>query len=150
MSAMAGLILGESSIRFEDTVTGEKTCVSYLTDTNLDGVFDEKDLEVNHDLTSAVLTSENTFSSANAMASVLSDAGIVMLGKRSGGGSCALQYNSTADGWFYSISGSIHLINAAGEDIDSGVPVKEGLMKEGEEKDYSVYYDFDRIRSCLK
>ena len=68
MSAMVSLICGESDIRFEDTVTGERTCVSYLTDTNLNGAFDEQDLAVSYDFTFVVLTSEYTFSSANAMA----------------------------------------------------------------------------------
>ncbi len=98
MSAMAALVCGESDIRFEDTVNGERTCVSYLTDTNLDGVIDEKDLLVRYDLNFAVLVSNQTFSSANAMASSLSDKGIPILGERSGGGSCSVQGNSTADG----------------------------------------------------
>lgn len=135
----------------EDTVTGEKTCVSYLKDTNLDGAFDEKDMAVSYDLNFAVLTSEYTFSSANAMASILSDEGILILGEQSGGGSCSVQYCGTADGWLYTISNNIHLINKAGEDIDSGVPVKESLVKEGENGscDYSALYDPEHIRECI-
>ncbi len=152
MSAMVALICGESDIRFEDTVNGERTRVSYLTDTNLDGVFDEKDLEVRYDLHFAVLTSGQTFSTANAMASILSDKGIPVLGERSGGGSCSVQTNSTADGWLYTISNNIHLINAAGEDIDAGVPVSTELVTTGEDgtRDYSAFYDFDRIRECIR
>ncbi len=111
MSAMVSLICGESDIRFEDTVTGERTCVSYLADTNLDGAIDEQ----------------------------------------SGGGSCSVQYCGMADGWLYTISNNIHLVNQAGEDIDSGVPVKENLVTEGENgsRDYSGFYDLDRIRNCI-
>ena len=148
MSAMVALVCGESDIRFEDMVNGERTCVSYLTDTNLDGAIDEKDLEVRYDLNFAVLTSRQTFSSGNAMASILSDKGIRILGERSGGGSCSVQSNGTADGWIYTISNNIHLINAAGEDIDAGVPVTVELVTEAEDgtPDYSGFYDFDRIR----
>ena len=91
------------------------------------------------------------FSSANAMASILSDRGITILGEHSGGGSCSVQYCGTADGWLYTISNNIHLVNQAGEDIDSGVPVKEKLVTEGEDgrRDYSGFYDPDRIRDCI-
>lgn len=152
MSAMVSLVCGESDIRFEDTVNGERTCVSYLTDTNLDGMIDEKDLEVRYNLNFAALTSQQTFSSANAMASILSDKGIPILGERSGGGSCSVQSNSTADGWLYTISNNIHLINAAGEDIDAGVPVSAELMMAGDDgtRDYSAFYDFDRLRECIR
>ena len=152
MSAMVALVCGESDIRFEDTVNGERTCVSYLTDTNLDGAIDEKDLEVRYDLSFAALTSEDTFSSGNAMASILSDKGVPILGERSGGGSCSVQINGTADGWIYSISNNIHLINAAGEDIDAGVPVRAELVTVSDDgtRDYSAFYDFDRIRECFR
>jgi hypothetical protein len=152
MSAMVALVCGESDIRFEDTVNGERTRVSYLTDTNLDGAIDEKDLEVRYDLNFAVLTSRETFSSGNAMASVLSDRGISVLGERSGGGSCSVQGNGTAEGWSYTISNNIHLINAAGVDIDAGVPVAAELVTVSEDgtRDYSAFYDFDRIRECIR
>ena len=152
MSAMVALVCGESDIRFEDTVNGERTRVSYLTDTNLDGAIDEKDLEVRYDLNFAVLASAYTFSSGNAMASVLSDRGIPVLGERSGGGSCSVQGNGTAEGWSYTISNNIHLINAAGEDIDAGVPVRAELVTVSEDgtRDYSAFYDFDRIRECIR
>ena len=151
MSAMVALVCGESDIRFEDTVNGERTRVSYLTDTNLDGAIDEKDLEVRYDLNFAVLTSRETFSSGNAMASVLSDRGIPVLGERSGGGSCSVQGNGTAEGWSYTISNNIHLINAAGEDIDAGVPVRAELVTVSEDgtRDYSAFYDIDRIREQI-
>ena len=152
MSAMVALVCGESDIRFEDTVNGERTCVSYLTDTNLDGAIDERDLEVRYDLNFAVLASQETFSSGNAMASVLSDKGIPVLGERSGGGSCSVQGNVTAEGWSYTISNNIHLINAAGEDIDAGVPVSAELVTVSDDgtRDYSAFYDFDRIREQIR
>jgi len=125
--------------------------ISYLTDTNLDGAIDEQDLSVSYDFNFAVLNSEGTFSSANAMASILSDRGIPVLGEQSGGGSCSVQYCSTADGWLYTISNNIHLVNQAGEDIDSGVPVKENLVTEAADgsRDYSKFYNLDDIRKCF-
>ena len=86
------------------------------------------------------------------MASILSDKGVRILGERSGGGSCSVQSNSTADGWIYAISNNIHLINAAGEDIDAGVPVSAELVTVGEDgtRDYSAFYDFERIREGIR
>jgi len=68
-----------------------------------------------------------------------------------GGGSCSVQYCSTADGWLYTISNNIHLINKAGEDIDCGVPVKEILVNEDENgsRDYSGFYDPEHIREYI-
>ena len=85
------------------------------------------------------------------MASLLSDRGIPVLGERSGGGSCSVQGNGTADGWSYTVSNNIHLINAAGEDIDAGVPVRAELVTAAEDgtRDYSAFYDFDRIREQI-
>ena len=99
-----------------------------------------------------MLASRETFSSGNAMASVLSDKGIPVLGERSGGGSCSVQGNGTAEGWSYTISNNIHLINAAGEDIDAGVPVRAELVTVSDNgtRDYSAFYDFDRIRECFR
>ena len=83
---------------------------------------------------------------------ILSDKGVRILGERSGGGSCSVQSNSTADGWIYAISNNIHLINAAGEDIDAGVPVSAELVTVGEDgtRDYSAFYDFERIREGIR
>ena len=60
--------------------------------------------------------------------------------------------NDTAEGWSYSISCNIHLINAAGEDIDAGVPVSTELVAASDDgtRDYSAFYDFDRIRECMR
>ena len=62
---------------------------------------------------------------------ILSDKGVRILGKRSGGGSCSVQSNSTADGWIYAISNNIHLINAAGEDIDRRRAGQRGACDRG-------------------
>ena len=44
------------------------------------------------------------------------------------------------------------LINAAGEDIDAGVPVSAELVTVGEDgtRDYSAFYDFERIREGIR
>lgn len=44
------------------------------------------------------------------------------------------------------------LINAAGEDIDAGVPVSAELVTVGEDgtRDYSAFYDFECIREGIR
>ena len=56
------------------------------------------------------------------------------------------------DDFWDTISNNIHLINAAGEDIDAGVPVLAELVTVSEDgtRDYSAFYDFDRIRECIR
>ena len=46
----------------------------------------------------------------------------------------------------------IHLINAAGEDIDAGVPVAAELVTVLDDgtRDYSAFYDFERIREQFR
>ena len=56
------------------------------------------------------------------------------------------------EGWIYTISNNIHLINAAGEDINAGVPVFAELVPETENgtRNYSAFHDFDRIREQVR
>ena len=58
---------------------------------------------------------------------MLKDYGIPLIGMRSGGGSCAVLYNPTAEGFGYRYSTHRHrLNNTKGENIDSGtVPTCE-------------------------
>ena len=66
-------------------------------------------------------------------------------------GYATVKLPGTADGWLYTISNNLHLVNQAGEDIDSGVPVKESLVTEGEDgsRDYAGFYDLERIRNYI-
>ena len=63
-----------------------------------------------------------------------------------------MQGNATAESWSYTISNNIHLINAAGEDIDAGVPVVAELVAVSDDgtRDYSAFYNFDRIREQIR
>lgn len=81
------------------------------------------------DLRFGVLTSETSFSCGNLLPSTLADAGVVLMGERSGGGSCAVENGVTADGvgWEFS-SWRARLTNEAGHDIDDGVPVDVDLL----------------------
>ena len=122
--AAQSLLLGssENAIPVENTLTGQKIALSYDVDRNFNGAFDDADDKVHYDFRYAVLVSDSTFSCGNLFASVMKDHGVLILGERSGGGTCAIQNMATADGFMYRISsGRMRLINEAGEALEEGI-----------------------------
>ncbi len=69
-------------------MTGETTVQRYLADTNLDGVIDEKDLEKQYDFRFAILTTRCSFSCGNILPVYAQEKGIMIIGEKSGGGTC--------------------------------------------------------------
>lgn len=88
---------------------------------------------------------------------MLSDAGVMVMGERSGGGSCAVQKCVFADGSGWQISSwRGKLINDTGHDIDDGVPVDVDIIERtGSKKtesgflDYSGFYDIDLLSEVM-
>ena len=138
--ALAGIVglLNGAKFDFVMNNTFDKNSVttSMLIDVNLDGVCDEDDIvECNKfKFNVAVLTTCNAFSCGNLLPSVLKELGCKILGQRSGGGSCAISIESTADGMPYVRSSHHCLSNAMGENIDVGVPL-----------DYEIQYLYDGV-----
>ncbi len=167
--AIVSLITGRNEFSYENVLTGQRSTVTYAVDRNFDGVFDEKDDDVHFDLNFAVLTSPYAFSCGNLFPSIMHDMGYLLLGERSGGGACAITVMNTADGFDYIISSfRVRLINDAGENIDSGIPVDVDLVNRekmldmeivipGKEEpyeiqmpDYSAFYDFENLSRLIK
>lgn len=147
--SMTEQLIGVNYTRFYNPLTKRLLTEYYSVDKNLDGKIDEADEAVRHDkLRYAVLTSGYCFSCGNLFPSVMHDNGVMLLGYHSGGGSCAVQKMCAADGFGYQLS-SHHgrLINAAGENIDGGIPVDVELLKINEDgaEDYSAFYDIDLL-----
>ena len=76
----------------------------------------------------------------------------MIIGEKSGGGSCTIQRMCTPEGFCYLISSRQRLINKAGENIDKGVEphialevkMAKGKNKDGDMVDYrdfSAFYD---------
>lgn len=155
--------------RFQNTLTGQTIIERFDVDRNLDGTFDDKDALVdNSDLHFAVLTSGYSYSCANQFPSILKDAGIPILGERSHGGSCSVQKQILGNGAVYAHSSWLsRLINDAGEDVDTGVPVDVDLLERAGSKkelrevdyegrhlevelyDYSSFYDIDNLSQVM-
>ena len=165
--AMTSLILDQSYISMDNSLTGQKSFVAYEVDRNFDGVFDEADKDVHYDLNFAVLTSGMSFSCGNLFPSILKTAGVPVMGTTSGGGACAIQAMCTADGFCFQISSFRARLNTlGGENIDSGVTpdlpiptdgtvdvtlkLPDGTEQTGPMKDFTKYFDVDYLRSLLE
>ena len=119
---ITSILCNKADIYYENTLTGQKIKCTYDVDRNLDGKFDEKDAEVKYNLNFALLISPYSFSCGNMLPALLKDYGIPLLGQQSGGGSCAVLFNPSADGFGYRYSTHrIRLTNTQGENIDGGI-----------------------------
>ena len=140
---MTSIIANRQYERVQNPLTNQTITERYDVDRNLDGRFDEKDAQVDYSgLNFALLTSETTFSCGNMFVCIMKDSGIPILGERSGGGSCSVQFQIAGDGPMYQNSSWLaRLINDAGEDMDVGAPVDVDLIERAGSK--KVLYEYD-------
>ena len=119
---ITSIICNRADFYYENTLTGQKIKSTYEVDRNLDGKFDEKDAQVKYNLNFALLVSPNSFSCGNMLPALLKDYGIPLIGKQSGGGSCCVLYNPSADGFAYRYSTHRARLNdTKGQNIDAGI-----------------------------
>ena len=117
-----GWLLGEASIGVENTMTGAMSSAIYRADANRDRKFDEKDTVADKNI--YCLISPYSFSCANLVPCALKDSNkATLLGRTSGGGSCMVQFASSAWGSSFRISSPKRLSflkNGSFYDIDRG------------------------------
>jgi len=101
----------------------------HLADLNLDGRWDELDREVIYDFDFAILTSAYSASSAYLLAALAKQNGIMVLGDRSGGGSCQIGRFYTPTGEAIRISSIVKSVWENGEDTENGAEVDVDLSK---------------------
>ena len=155
--AMTSLIYGESLCRCYNVLTGQQTTMYYDVDRNFDGKFDELDKDVHYDLNFCILPSRLSFSCGNLFPSLCQDAGLLIAGEKSGGGSCAVCVYRTAEGLKYGISSArARLINKQGQNIDGGVipqvPIALGpdvVLPSYTLSDFTPFYDLDNLASIF-
>jgi hypothetical protein len=155
--AMTSLIYGESLCRCLNVLTGQQTTWYYDVDRNFDGKFDDLDKDVHYDLNFCILPSRLSFSCGNLFPSLCQDAGLLIAGEKSGGGSCAVCVYRTAEGLKYSISSArSRLINKQGQNIDGGVipqvPIALGpdvVLPSYTLSDFTPFYDLDNLASIF-
>ena len=120
-----GWFLGEAQLSLTNTFTGAQTTSFFRADVNLDHQFNEEDTLANRGLNLFCLISPHSFSRGNLVPwAFKANGGVTLLGRVSGGGSCAVQFATTAWGTSYRISGMKRMSfmkNGAYYDVDQGV-----------------------------
>ena len=104
MMAILGLTTGQNHLYGFQKMTGQKMTFTFDIDTNFDGVFDEKDRDVRYDYNYGVLGTRHAFSCGNLFPIIVQEAGAVLIGEPSSGGSCCVQVGSDAEGLSYMMS----------------------------------------------
>lgn len=142
---VTSLLCNKSDMHFDDSETGQKYVVNFEVDRNLDGKFDDKDSLIKYDLNFGILVSGYSFSCANMLPSLMKDYGVPILGQKTGGGSCCIIYNPTAEGLGYSYSTHrSRLNNCSGENIDSGI------IPDFEITDMADFFDLSRLGEFIE
>ena len=124
-------------------------------DINLDGKWDALDEEeaAKFNFNVGVLTSKCAFSCGNLLPFNMKELGYKILGEKSGGGSCAVSRDSTADGVPYAHSNYLCLTDKSGENIDGGVPVDFAISRPQQEDmlyDTTAFFDITSLSNYLK
>ena len=118
------LTTGCTDLKGFDRTTGRVITIHYEADTNLDGVYDEKDKETVYDqFNYGILTTKPTFSAGNYTAFLMRKNGAVVIGEPSGGGTCQVQIVSLPDGTSFFISSSQYSYDFESEAMEQGCPV---------------------------
>ena len=150
LQAITALLAGETAVTFENVLTGQRVVNDVQVDVYFDRSFSDKGPR-HPELNVAILTSHYAYSCGNLLPSQMKDFGYLIIGEKSGGGSCSIQRMCTAEGFCYQLSSArARLVNKAGENIDGGVvphialEVKQatGKDEDGEDVEYSDFSAF--------
>lgn len=140
--------LGTGSLAMKDMITEARSIASFKADTNLDGVFDEKDTLADRGLNLYCLTSGYSISAANTVAAAFKESGkVTLVGRTTGGATCSVCYVSSASGSILQISGPKCFgfnKNGSFSDADHGVEPDVYI------KDMSRIYDRKYMNKVLK
>ena len=130
--AIMALTFGQYQVYGENVITGQPMKVTFEIDTNFDGVFDEKDKKVKYDFNYGVLMTKHAFSAGNLFPFIMQEAGAVLIGEPSSGGSCSIQLCSDAEGFSYMISsGQWKLTDARGDNLEDGCRIDVPISRDG-------------------
>ena len=118
---LAGLTTGRNYLRGRNRLTGQTMVVTFETDTNFDGVFDEKDRDAGFDFNYGILTSRQAFSCGNLFPIVMRESGAVVIGEKTDGGSCCIQLGTDSLGLRWTMSSAQwQLTDNDGNSVESG------------------------------
>ncbi len=133
MMAILAMTTGQDQLYGWNHITNQPMTVTFEIDANFDGVYDEKDKEVRYDFHYGVLVTQCAFSGGNLFPICFQEAGAVLIGEPSSGGSCSVQVGIDAEGLCYSMSSGQWLVTvSSGVSVESGcsidVPIETGTM----------------------
>ena len=121
---LAGLTTGRNYLRGRTRLTGQTMVVTYEADTNFDGVFDEKDRDAGFDFNYGILTTRKAFSCGNLFPIVMRESGAVVIGEKTGGGACCIQFGTDSLGLRWTMSSAQWLLtDDHGNSVESGCTV---------------------------
>jgi len=142
---LLGWVLGDAPFCVKDTFTGALSTATYRADTNLDRIFDERDVLTDKRI--FCLVSPVSFSCGNLVPAVFKySQQVTLLGRTSGGGSCTILPMSTAWGTMFQISSQRRMSffkNGSFYDIDQGVDPDIYLTK------IESYYDREKLTEYI-
>jgi C-terminal processing protease CtpA/Prc len=123
LQAITALLAGKTAASWDNVLTKQRVVFDMLVDSNFDLVFDDNDMKPRYpQLNIAIMTSHYAYSCGNLLPSQMKDFGYLIIGEKTGGGSCSIQKMCTAEGFCYQISSArARLVNKNGENIDGGV-----------------------------
>ena len=132
-------------------MNGKTENAKFVIDKNLDKAYDDKDKAFKTDLRFGIITSNYSFSCANLMPSLAKDAGIMLIGERSGGGTCATNRYFTPDGLLYALSTGLKFVDKDGNTIDDGIVPDYDIVKKNADgtKDYSDVYNYSKLSALF-
>ena len=140
-----GWFLGDAKLSVSHSATGAESTIAYRADVNLDHQFDEKDTISNLNL--YCLTSPRAFSCGNLVPwAFKADGRVTLLGRVTGGGSCSVNFLTTAWGTSYQLSGPNRLSfmkNGAYYDVDQGAEPDVFI------RDYRNFYDRNALTEII-
>ena len=142
---------GDNHFYYEGTATGNSMAMVMEFDMDLDHSFEGQNEDFDYDFNYAVLSSGYSFSCSNILSCYAKEAGIPILGEKSGGGVCLVCDFYSPNGTMYCASSFMKMLYKQGGDIEGGAVPDYDLTKvtaDGK-TDYSDFSNFELIDSIL-
>ena len=146
--AIEWLFTGLAYIRDINMLTNQINTKVQEFDMNFDGKFDENDISPYTKYHYGVLTSDYSFSCANAFAWFMHEHGVMILGQQSGGGACAIRKGCVGGIGIQNSCSTSCTITENGGTVDFGCPVDANLLTDGDNS-YANFYDLTNISNLM-
>ena len=130
-----GTLIGKHYIDTMNPLTGARTHSTFMTDINVDGIIDEKDIPLCNDYKIYILGSKFAFSCGNLfpVAAKYNNPNVTLLGDTTGGGTCIVGVNYTGFG-SYMIKSTLMMLT---KKVEAGYT----HIEDGAKPDIPVGYD---------